>query len=229
VATLALELAVELVGLSSVPARLDRPDGDAGPAAVLFAHGSNFGKDSAWTRAVVEGLGARGGPVLSFDYAYRARAGEGVSARTDRLEDLEHVHARALAALAEYLPDARLVLAGKSLGARLSTLLAAKGERAHGLALFGYPLHPRGPERLLAEHFPALVQPALFLQGTRDPLCDVGRLRTALQRYGGDATLHPVPEADHSFARPGDAADALPSVLDELCAWTAEWIAATWP
>lgn len=244
----AVTIPVDVNGLASVPGWIDEPDlRRGGPeAAVLFAHGSNFGKDSAWTRAVVEGLARRGVPVLSFDYAYRAadrayraadrayrradRAGTDKSRRrTDPLDVLEHVHARALRQLQQSFPSARLILSGKSLGARLSTLLAAKGERCHGLALLGYPLHPRGPDRLLSEHFPTIVQPTLFVQGTRDPLCDVALLRPELARFGGATQLEIIEGADHGFFRPQDADRAAPTVLDDMAARVVRWIDATWP
>jgi len=92
------------------------------------------------------------------------------------------------------------VLAGKSLGARIGTHLAAKDAPCRGLALLGYPLHPAGkPDKERSEHFPRIAQPALFVQGTRDDLCDLDRLRAALDRFGGPATLAVLDTADHSF------------------------------
>ena len=69
--------------------------------------------------------------------------------------------------------------------------LAAQGADCAGLVLFGYPLHPPGkPERERSEHFPAIAQPALFLQGTRDKLCELDRLRRALATFRKSGTIH---------------------------------------
>src|SRR5262249_5263023 len=94
----------------------------------------------------------------------------------------------------------RILLAGKSMGGRISTYLAAKGERCAGLVLFGYPLHPpKQPAKIRSEHFSAIAQPALFLQGTRDEFAELPLLRSALERYGGRATLEVIDTADHGF------------------------------
>ena len=45
----------------------------------------------------------------------------------------------------------------------------------------------------------ALAQPALFLQGDRDKLCDLELLAKSLKKYGGRATVEVIPGADHSF------------------------------
>ena len=229
-----LSIPVDVPDVDAVEAWYERPTGQGRPRpfAVLFAHGSNFGKDSPWTRTVVEGFLARGVAVLSFDYAYRTRLRRGAAAavgRTDPLADLEHVHTRALAALAERSPTERMILAGKSLGARLSTLLAAKGERCHGLVSFGYPLPPRGPDRLLSEHFATLAQPALFLQGTRDPLCDVALLERELLRYSGAAQVEVLEDGDHGFFLPDEQDAEVPRSLDALVERSVAWLDTSWP
>ncbi|MFT5291198.1 MAG: putative alpha/beta-hydrolase family hydrolase [Planctomycetota bacterium] len=238
-----LNIPVELPGLASIPAWFEEPD-EAAEVAVLMAHGSNFGKDSPWTRSLVSGLVSRGIAVLSFDYAYRARADrrhsqvidsgamETEEMDTDQMDTvavLELVHSLALGELHRLAPTARIVLAGKSLGARLSTILAAKGERCHGLLLFGYPLHEKHKRRIYSEHFATLVQPTLFLQGTRDPLCDLKLLRRELPRHGGNTTLEVIAGADHGFRRPDEEPDEVPSVLDELAERAVNWALATWP
>ena len=49
------------------------------------------------------------------------------------------------------------------------------------LVFLGYPLHPAGrPDALRADHLPQVRVPMLFLQGTRDALCDLDRLRPIL-------------------------------------------------
>jgi hypothetical protein len=139
--------------------------------------------------------------VLRFNSPYQERArARGANLPPDRQPVLEAAHAVALGALAERAGDRRLLLAGKSMGGRISTYLAAKGERCAGLVLFGYPLHPpHQPARTRSEHFPTIAQPALFLQGTRDEFADLALLRAALARYGGRATLEVIEGADHGF------------------------------
>lgn len=182
-------------------AQYDAPERGARASAILLAHGAGFHMDAPWMTAVAQGLVARGFPVLRFDYPYKERARRaGRDVPPDRQGVLEEAHAAALAALSARAEGCRLLLAGKSMGGRISTYLAAKGEPCAGLVLFGYPLHPpKQPARLRSEHFPAIAQPALFLQGTRDEFAELALLEQALARYGGRATLEVIQGADHGF------------------------------
>ena len=215
----------------SLSAILETPDGAARGSAVLLAHGAGFGMDSPWMARLAAGLVERGFPVLRFNYPYRERAGHaGAERPPDKREVLEDAHERALETLAARAGGRRLLLAGKSLGGRIGTHLAAKGSTCAGLVLYGYPLHPPGrrdaPRR---EHFPAIAQPALFLQGTRDDLCDLELLREALRSFGGRATLSIVEDADHSFRLPKRAGKSDQAMTEELCERTAAWEAETFP
>lgn len=218
--SLAVPHEVEQVG-----ALWDRPAGRARARSVLLAHGSGADMHSPFLESMALGLCARGFAVLRFRYPYMERmAREGVRRPPDRAPALEAAHAAVLEALLERDEGRRPLLAGKSLGGRMSTHLAAKGAEAAGLVLFGYPLHPaRRTERRRSEHFPALVQPALFLQGTRDDLCDLELLREALASYGGRATLEVVEGADHGFdvlVRSGRTRDEVRGqLLDAVDRW----------
>jgi predicted alpha/beta-hydrolase family hydrolase len=187
--------------------------------------------DSPWMADCARGLVAHGYPVLRFNYPYRQRSmRERRELPPDRAPVLEEAHALALAALAERVGGRRLILAGKSLGGRIATHLAAKGERCHGLVLYGYPLHPPGrPEKLRHEHFPAIAQPALFLQGTRDEFAGLELLRPALARFGGKATLEVIEGADHGFAVGKKSARTTEAVRAGLHARFSEWERATFP
>jgi uncharacterized protein len=182
-------------------ALLDSPEDAGRRSAILLACGAGFGLDSPWMAGVAHGLAERGLPVLRFNYLYRERSlREGKEKTPDRTALLEEAHAAALSTLIERVDGRRIVLAGKSMGGRIGTHLAAKGETCAGLVLFGYPLHPPGqPEKVRSEHFPAIAQPALFLQGTRDDFADLDLLRAALARYGGRVTLEVIEDADHGF------------------------------
>jgi hypothetical protein len=188
-------------GEIELSARHDWPAGAARASAILLAHGAGYHMEAPWMETVAVGLVARGFPVLRFNYPYKERSRQcGRALPPDRAPVLEEAHATALAALAQRAGGRRVLLAGKSMGGRIATHLAAKGERCAGLVLFGYPLHPpRQPQKTRSEHFPAIAQPALFLQGTRDEFAELELLRGALARYGGRATLEVVEGADHGF------------------------------
>lgn len=189
-------------GVAPLSALYEEGSAGARRGGLLLAHGAGYGMESPFMGRLAAGLVELGFGVLRFNYPYRERAlraGKRMLPPDPRAV-LEAAHALALAELARRSGDPRPWLAGKSLGARISTLLAAKDHPCRGLVLFGYPLHPAGQqEKERSEHFPAIAQPALFLQGTRDDLCDVERLKTALGRFGGPVALELLETADHSF------------------------------
>ncbi len=223
-----MEIAIEHPELRAVSAWFHAPEGTPRQSAFLLAHGSGADPRSEFLLAIAEGLCARGYRVLSFRYAYMELAKQrGKPRPPDRRERLEQVHERALEELQRLAPGVRPILAGKSLGARISTYLAARGANARGLVLLGYPLHPPGqPERCRSEHFPALVQPALFFAGTRDEFCDLALLRAALATYGGNARLDVLDGADHGFERlrsaHGSSNDLWQAMLDAIADWEAQ-------
>ncbi len=226
-----IQLPFPRAGVDSLSALFDVPRGETRASAILLANGAGFHMEAPFMAQVAEGLAARGFPTLRFNYAYKERqVREGKTRPPDPMPVLEAAHATALAALADRCEGRRILLAGKSLGGRVSSHLAAKDHPCSGLILLGYPLHPpRRPEKLRSEHFAAIAQPALFLQGTRDSLCDLELLETALQRYGGHATLARIQDADHGFQvlkRTGRSAE---EVLQDLLDRIAAWEAATFP
>lgn len=222
------ELEIDL-GPLRARALLDEPDAGAPRrSAVLFAHGAELDLDAPFMASIAGGLARRGFLVLRFRYPYmQRRALDGRRRPPDRADALEDAHLRALAFLRLRVGARRVLLAGKSMGGRIATQVAAKGADAAGLVLLGYPLTPAGkPERERSEHFPAIVQPALFLQGDRDALADLTRLRRALGRYGGVATLAVIDGADHGFDLPvrvgRSSADVRADLVDRIAAWELE-------
>lgn len=221
-------LAVDHPHVDAVAARWQTPARDDRGVAYLLAHGAGAPFDSDLLEAVTDGLLARGVAVLRFLYPYMERARrEGRRLPPDRAPRLEAAHARALEALEERAGDRCLLLGGRSMGGRMASHLAARGARCDGLVFLGYPLHPaRDPDRERSEHFPALATPALFVQGTRDALCQLPRLGRALEVYGGEARLHLVEGADHGFRLPRRAGRTPAEVIDELVTAVDGWLAA---
>jgi len=222
-----VSIAVEGLALDEVAGNWDWPEGEFGNAACLLAHGAGASMESEFMARVAEALAKAGVPVLRFRYAYAERAARAGRRRPpDRRAALESVHLAALKALRERLPDKQVLLAGKSMGGRMASLLAAEGTPCAGLVFLGYPLHPAGqPQKLRSEHFAACLQPALFLQGDRDRLCDLKLLRPALELYGGSARLEVIEGADHGFEilkRSGlDRDEVRADLVRRILAWMA--------
>ncbi len=226
----ACTLAVQLAGVEAVSALFDAPGAGADADAarpVLLAHGAGANMESAFITAIASGLAERGFPVFRFDYPYMERARrEGRRFPPNRKDVLLATHRLALAELERRCPGRPPLLVGKSMGARMGSYLAAEGERCAGLIHLGYPLHPaRKPERLRSEHFPLIVAPTLFLQGTRDALCDLDLLRAALPTHGSEPTLALIEGADHGFSvlkRSGRTdAEVLAELLEHMVGWSA--------
>lgn len=213
VATVSAAVHAAQVGAAKSPAR---------PAAVVLACGAGTSMEHPFLVTVAEGLAARGLTVMRFNFPYRERG----SARPDPTPNLVATYRAAADALRASRPG-KLVLAGKSMGGRMASMLAADGYTCDGLVFLGYPLHPAGkPEQLRDAHLPKVRAPMLFAQGTRDALCDLSLLRPVLARVGPLATLHEVRGADHGFAVRKMDGRTGESVLAEVVDTSAAWIEA---
>ncbi len=145
-----------------------------------------------------EAIAARGVLSVKFNFPYKERGAK----VPDRAPLLEATWRALIAAVRNdiELGPARLFLGGKSMGGRIASQVVAAGEECAGLVFLGYPLHPpKRPERLRADHLPAISCPMLFIQGTRDTLCDLALLREVLARLQAPSTLHVIEGGDHSF------------------------------
>lgn len=190
--------------------------------AVVLAPGAGSGMDSPFLRFFHEGVAAAGLLAVKLDFPYRV---EGRRA-PDRPEVLERAWRQVLAAVRAdpELTPGPVFAGGKSMGGRIASRVAAAGEPLAGLVLLGYPLHPPGrPERLRAEHLEAVRCPMLFVQGSRDRLCALDRLRPVLAGLAGDVRLEVLEGGDHSLEPPrcgGSPGLSLwPRALDAVVAW----------
>lgn len=166
--------------------------------AVILAHGAGNDMENPFLSYVHEQLAQKGVMTVKFNFPYKERGGKA----PDRAPLLEETWRKIIAAVQEddeFAPK-NLFLAGKSMGGRIASHLAAQGQEFNGLIFLGYPLHPPNKlEKLRAEHLASIQCPMLFIQGTRDSLCDLDLLRTALKTVKAQTTLHVIEGGDHSF------------------------------
>ena len=134
---------------------------------------------------------------------------------------------RAAAEKADRLaPELPRFAGGKSMGGRMSSTAAAEGALPdlRGLVFYGFPLHAPGrTEAKRADHLQQVEAPLLFLQGTRDKLADLAKLRPVLRKLGRRAQLHVVEGGDHSFHVPKRSGRSDGEVQAELADRVAEW------
>ncbi|UAW97294.1 alpha/beta hydrolase [Halopseudomonas nanhaiensis] len=139
-----------------------------GPCSVtmLLAHGAGAPMDSPFMQSMAEYLAGSGLRVARFEFPYMAdRRREGRKRPPNPMPQLLDAYREAAGRL-----TGPLVLAGKSMGGRVASMLADE-LGALGLVCFGYPFHPPGkPEKTRVEHLRDIATPTLILQGTRDPL-----------------------------------------------------------
>lgn len=144
----------------------------------------------------------------------------------DRPELLASTVAAAVRLATEAAPELPLLAGGKSMGGRMTSHASAENllGRVRGLVFFGFPLHPPNrPGTKRAEHLAKVGVPMLFLQGTRDTLADLTLLRPICAKIGSRATLHIIPEADHSFHVLKKSGKTDAEVMTELAQTTAAW------
>jgi predicted alpha/beta-hydrolase family hydrolase len=192
-------------------------------AGLILAHGAGGDMHGPLVECLWREVGAQL-PALRFNFPYR----EAGRRAPDRAARLENAYRQALRAFEGSPAEPRPVIAGgKSMGGRIATHLAAAGEQLGGLVLLGYPLHPAGrPDRLRDAHLPAVRCPLLFIQGSRDRLCDLDLLAPVLRRLEAPYHLHVIEEGDHSFRVPkrtgrGEA-EIFAEIRDVVMSWVGE-------
>jgi len=196
----------------------------AGPAetrlpTMLLAHGAGAGQEHPGVAGLRDRLAGAGVGVLTFNYPY-IEAGK---RRPDSQATLLDCHRAALEWLrAEAGND--VILAGRSMGGRMGSYLAAGGEPVRGLVSYAYPLHPAGkPDRLRIDHLANVTVPMLFFSGTRDALARVDLIDEHLRPLRW-ATIELIDDADHSFRVPKRTGRTLDEVLDWMTARTVDWM-----
>lgn len=181
-------------------------------AMYVLAHGAGAPMTHPFLESIAAALAARRIATMRFNFPY-------TEAGKKRPDGPALLSATILAAVAaarrSKLP---LFVGGKSMGGRIASQCAARGELedARGLIFLGFPLHaPKRPSTARASHLGAIDLPMLFLQGTRDALADLALLRPIVASLP-HATLHEVVEGDHSFAVPKRTGRAAEDVHEEL-------------
>jgi predicted alpha/beta-hydrolase family hydrolase len=221
---LGLVLDVDLglvLDLGGHPGLVVRPP--AARALYVFAHGAGAGMRHDFMATIARALAARDVATLRWEFPYMA-AGK---SRPDRPEVAEAVVHEVWAAARARFADLPMFAGGKSFGGRMTSRAHAGAPLpgVRGLIFLGFPLHPPdkpGIER--AEHLASASGPMLFVQGDRDELAGLRRLRPVVRKLGERATLHVVKHADHGFDVLVRSGRTRADVVDEIADTVASWI-----
>ncbi len=191
---------------------------------ILMAHGAGNDMHEALLTYLAHGLAARGHGVLRFNFPYRSEGRQ----RPDGQRVLERTWLAAAAWAREQAGGdwAGFLAGGKSMGARVASQLGGDGQLAvDGFLFWGYPLHAPGKAHQLRDaHLDTITAPMLFVAGTRDPFCNLERMRPVVDRLGKRATLEIVLEGDHSFRVPRASGQSQEAVYSDILKRSRQWL-----
>jgi len=191
---------------------------------IIIAHGAGNDMENPLLEAFAEGLAKAGFTALRFNFPYKEKGRKS----PDSPKKLVHTWQSALKFFKEHktFSPETIVAAGKSMGGRIASQMAADGLLDVGRLIFlGYPLHPPGKkEKLRDTHLYKIRQPMLFFAGTRDALCDLPSLENVLQRLTGTWDLKTIEGGDHSFSVPNSSGVTTAQVYDQIIRKTCEWL-----
>ncbi|MCL7977557.1 MAG: dienelactone hydrolase family protein [marine benthic group bacterium] len=206
--------------MSSDPIFL-RPSG--AKALLVFAHGAGAGMQHPFMESVARELADRRIATWRFEFPYMAAGRK----RPDRAAVLVDSVRGAVRDAGVTAPDLPLFAGGKSLGGRMTSTAAAEAPLpgVQGIVFLGFPLHRPGDDsNERADHLSRVEVPMLFLQGTRDRLAEIDRIRRVCAGLGPRSALHVVDGADHGFSVPKRSGRTDERVREELADAVAEWI-----
>jgi predicted alpha/beta-hydrolase family hydrolase len=189
--------------------RLDLYAARGATAILLLSHGAGNGVEGRDLAALAAALPRQGVTVALFEQPWRV-AGRKIASAPPTLDvGLE-------AAVGVLRPRSRLVVGGRSAGARSATRCATRLGAVGCLAL-AFPLHPPGrPQKTRVDELTSAGVPTLVVQGERDPM---GRP----EEFPEGTDLAVVPGADHGLKVPARGAlsqeDALALVVEVVLEW----------
>ena len=192
-------------------------------SCLVLGHGAGAGMRHPFMDALSAALARYAVATFRYQFPYI----EAGSARPDPPRILEATVHAAFATATQLTEGLPMFAGGKSMGGRMTSQAASKDQLAgvRGLVFYGFPLHPsKEPSTSRAVHLGFVNAPMLFLQGTRDSLADLDRMREVVTGLGARATLHVVDGADHGFEVLKRSGRTHTEVIDELAATTAAWM-----
>lgn len=192
------------------PARLHTYAASRAQGTLLLSHGAGGGVDARDLDALARALPDQGISVVLLEQPWRV-AGRRIATAPPTLD-------AALMAAVAAVGGPRLVLGGRSAGARSACRCARDAGAAAVLAL-SFPLHPPGkPEKSRLAELEGAGVPVLVVQGERDPM---GRPEEFPDLDGVDLAV--VPAADHGLKVPASGPlgqdDAMAVVVESVLEW----------
>ncbi|KAJ6701842.1 KAT8 REGULATORY NSL COMPLEX SUBUNIT 3/TESTIS-EXPRESSED SEQUENCE 30 PROTEIN-RELATED [Salix koriyanagi] len=165
---------------------------------VVFAHGAGAPSSSDWMLRWKDMLknALNAVEVVTFDYPYIAG---GKKKAPPKAEKLVEFHKDIVKKTTDKYPGHPLILAGKSMGSRVSCMVAAEVDiDVSAVICLGYPLKAmNGAVR--DETLLQLTIPVMFVQGSKDGLCPLEKLEAVCKKMKIHNELYVINGGDHSF------------------------------
>lgn len=213
----------------SVSAILTRPSDKKGTfgTGVMIAHGAGNDMENELLVAFTDGLAGAGYPALRFNFPYKEKGLRAPDSQ-QKLEDT-------WTAVCRYFREDssvkfnHLIAAGKSMGGRVASQMAAAGKLpVDGLIFLGYPLHPAGDHSKIRDaHLYQVSIPMLFFAGTRDTLCDLTLLQNVQKKLTAPWKLDIIEGGDHSFHIPKSMNVTEAEIYERIVKTSTQWIETT--
>ncbi len=168
--------------------------------AVVLAHSATSDMNHPLLESLQDQLTRRHFLTLRFNFPF-AEAGSGTP--VDPMDELERAYRSAIAILSRdpTSTPAHIFVGGLGLGARVAAQIATTSMRIEGVFLLGFPLHPASsPGQVDADQLYRITSPAIFIQGSRDPHCDIEALGKTVRRVGAPIEVRSIRDVDESFA-----------------------------
>ncbi|XP_057998855.1 uncharacterized protein LOC131177778 [Hevea brasiliensis] len=168
------------------------------PPVVVFAHGAGAPSSSDWMIRWKDMLknALQAIEVVTFDYPYISGGKKRAPPKAEKLVDF---HKDIVKKAAAKYPEHPLILVGKSMGSRVSCMVAAEVDiAASAVICLGYPLKAmNGAVR--DETLLQLEVPILFVHGSKDGLCPLDKLEAVCKKMKSINELLVIDGGDHSF------------------------------
>ncbi|KAK1438502.1 hypothetical protein QVD17_04311 [Tagetes erecta] len=164
---------------------------------VVFAHGAGAPSTSGWMlrwKSLLANV-LNAVEVVTFDYPYI----NGRRKAAPKPEKLVGFHSDIVRKVAAKYPEHPLILAGKSLGSRISCMVAAENDiDVSAVVCLGYPL--KATNGIIREEpLLQLTVPVMFVEGGNDSFCPLESLELVRNKLKVVNALHVIENGDHSF------------------------------
>lgn len=179
-------------------------DKSSSSPVVVFAHGAGAPSSSDWMLRWKEMLknALDAVEVVTFDYPcwlIISNIAGGKKRAPPKAEKLVEFHKDIVKKTTDKYPAHPLILAGKSMGSRVSCMVAAEVDiDASAVICLGYPLKAMGGA-VRDETLLQLTVPVMFVQGSKDGLCPLEKLEAVCKKMKSHNELHVINGGDHSF------------------------------